>query len=100
MKIAEEATVEAGSEEISKPIVKGLITCGLAVVVEWFEKHEHFVVVLAAVGGLLTGYAVCYFQHRAVFKSVKAAKEAAKLERAEQAKAKHKEHHAREAAHA
>ena len=64
MKNIEEASVEAGSEEIGKPIVKGFITGVFAVIVEWAEKHEHAIVVFTVIAGVISFPVYQHFKNK------------------------------------
>jgi hypothetical protein len=60
MKNAEEAIVEAGSEELGKPIVKGLLTGVIGTVIELAKEHQYIIVGFVLVGGVLVVVIIKY----------------------------------------
>lgn len=76
MKNIEESSVEAGSEELGKPIVKGFITGVFAVVVDWAREHEHAIIIFSVIG-VVIAYPV--YRHYKTKKKVTAIHKKAKL---------------------
>ena len=60
MKNTEEAIVEAGSEELGKPIVKGLLTGVIGTVVELTKEHQYLIVSFVLVGGAIVIIVIRY----------------------------------------
>ena len=60
MKNTEEAIVEAGSEELGKPIIKGFLTGVIGTVVELTKEHQYLIVSFILVGGTIVIIVIRY----------------------------------------